>query len=275
MGRSGMWGRMALAVALTAAGITSPSAAEAASGPGPDAHYFLMKATASGEYTADYGDERLEPGQTTASGVDGAESGSWSWKIRAVGRSLGNGPLRSAAAEFKGSATHSAEIISYGIQMGELGETQLCDGEDAPPSETFSYHEGFRGERPRPRWISSPSTAIQYRSGGFAVGYPGYYGLVKYCFHGLPPGLTLYSFVLPTETPVPRGAFEPRSDRSFSGSWSDSVNELDDSDGSAVHSETGSSELEITVKSVSERKATKKRDKYRDPDPHDGIYGFD
>jgi hypothetical protein len=60
-----------------------------------------MTAKASGEYTADYGDERLEPGVTTSFGVDGYETGSWSWKIRAAGRSVGNGPLKSAAAEFK------------------------------------------------------------------------------------------------------------------------------------------------------------------------------
>lgn len=275
MGRSSMGGGASWAVALTfAASIAPASAAGAGNAPGQDAHYFLMKVKATGEYTADFGNERLVPGQTTASGVDGVETGSWRWRIRAVGRSVGDGPLRSAAAEFKGYATHSAEIISYGIQMGQLGETQLCDGENAPPSYSVtSFGKELAGVG-APHWISSPDIAIRYGSGGFAVGYPSQYNLVDYCFHGLPPGLSLYSFILPTETPVPRGEFEPRSDRSFSDSWSDSVNELDDADGSAVHSETGSSELEITVKSVSERKAKKKRDKYRELNPQDGIYHY-
>jgi len=128
-------GALLLTAATTlAASIVAASAAGAAGGPGQDTHYFLMTATSSGEYTADYGDERLEPGQNTSFGVDGYETGSWSWRIRAVGRSVGNGPLRSAAAEFRGIAYHSAEIISYTIQMGELDEDKLCDGEDAPPS---------------------------------------------------------------------------------------------------------------------------------------------
>lgn len=274
MGRPRIRGGVSLAAALTMAVSVAPASTAGAPGPGQDAHYFRMKAKASGEYSADFANDRLMPGQTTASGVDGVETGSWSWSIRAVGRSVGDGPLRSAAAEFRGIGKHSAEIISYGIQMGQLSETQLCEGVNEPPSHSVTSWEREPSGVGPANWIYSPNTAIRYGSGGFAVGYPPHFSLVGYCFHGIPPGLSLHSFIVPTDTPVPRGGFEPRSDRSFSASWSDSVNDIDYADGSAVHTETGSSELKITVKAISKRKATKKRDKYRDPDPRDGIYNY-
>lgn len=270
--------RGALLIAATtvlAASISAAGAVRAQPGPGQDPHYFLITVESSGEYKADYGNERLEPGQSTSFGVDGTESGSWSWKIRSVGRSVGNGPLLSSAAEFKGQASHDAQIISYTIQMGELGEDYPCANSGAWRREIISYHMPPGASGPpagaRPRWISSPDTSVEYQRGGFAVSYPSRYGLVQHCYHGLPPSLQLYSLILPSETPVSNGAFNPRSDRSFSGSWSDSVNGIEPG-GAQDHVDTGSVELEISVKSVSERKARKKRDKYRDPDPQDGLY---
>ena len=53
------------------------------------------------------------------------------------------------------------------------------------------------------------------------------------------------------------------------------VSVVEGAKGPQEHLDTGSAELEITVKSVSERKARKKRDEYRDPDPQDGIYTTD
>lgn len=159
--------------------------------------------------------------------------------------------------------------------MGELDEDKLCDGEDAPPSVSVtSFNLHVPGGPRASKWISSPDTSIEYRAGGFAVGYPSQYNLVEHCYHGLPRGLQLYSLILPTETPVPPGAFNPRSDRSFSDSWEDAVSEVEGAKGPQEHLDTGSAELEVTVKAISERKATRKRDKYRDPDPQDGIYGF-
>ncbi len=266
------------AIVVLGALVVAGEAYGAGNGPGQDAHFFLMTAEASGEYTADYGDERLEPGLTTSFGVDGYETGSWSWQIRAVGRAIGNGPLKSAAAEFKGSSSHDVDIISYLVLMSVLSEDHLCV-DSAVRRELISYSLPFGASGPfpgtSPQWISSPDTSIQFRQGGFEVGYPSNYNLVQHCYHGLPPALQLYSLILPSETPVPNGTFNPRSDRHFKGSWQDSVSVTEAVGGPSEHLDTGSTELEITVKSVSERKAKKKRDKYRDPDPQDGIYTTD
>jgi hypothetical protein len=42
--------------------------------PGGDVHYFEATVVSSGSATADYGEDRKLPGQTTAAGVDGKES---------------------------------------------------------------------------------------------------------------------------------------------------------------------------------------------------------
>jgi hypothetical protein len=164
-------------------------------------------------------------------------------------------------------------MISYLILMSVLGEDDLCI-DSAWRMGLISYFLPHGASGPfsgtSPRWISSRDTSIQFGQGGFEVSYPSQYNLVQHCYHGLPPALHLYSFVLPTETPVPNGQFNPRSDRHFNGSWQDSVSVVEGAKGPQEHLGTGSAELEITVKSVSERKARKKRDEYRDPDPQDG-----
>jgi hypothetical protein len=267
--RTALW---ALAAAGAAAGsIATANAAGAPRGPGQDAHYFLLTATSRGEYKVDYGRD-LQPGLTTAAGVDGTTTGSWSWQIRAVGRSVGNGPLRSAAAEFKGSATFTSNLFSYTVQMGEQDIDPLCEGK--APGRIFTRQSPSRSGSTRPQWISRrrSSTSIDYRSGGFEITYP--YALsptAYHCFHGVPEGLTLHTTTDPADTPVPRGAFNPRSDRSFSKSWSNPlVNRSREEHGD--HSESGSIRLSVTVKSVSEAKARRMGDSYRKRDPKPGVY---
>jgi hypothetical protein len=277
MGRFSTRGALSLATALTLAASIGPAAAGAADGPGQDGHYFLMTASSSGNYKADYGNDRFEPGQNTAFGVDGTETGKWSWHIRAVGRSVGNGPIRSAAAQFRGKATHAANLISWTIQKAgtERGESKLCQGEDAAPRKTLSRSERFgRGDIGPGQWISGAGSSIQYRSGGFAVSYPLSRDLVEHCYHGLPLGLQLYSSIRPSQTPVPRGDFNPRSDRSYSNSWGDSVNEVEGAGGPQEHKDTASVEFTIDIKSVSESKAKRKRAKYSQKRPGDALYGL-
>jgi hypothetical protein len=234
-----------------------------------------MTVSSSGSYTADYGDERLEPGQNTSFGTDGAENGEWQWKIQAVGRSIGNGPVYSAAARMKAYAEHSSDIVSYTIQMGNLHEDRICD--DLP---RYSYvsqpFPDFGDAAPPPlvRWVGSPDIKVQYRPGsdGFAIGWPSEYDVTSaHCLHSLPASLDLFHLILPSDAPVPRGAFNPSSDRSYDETWTDSISIPQPQHGE--HSETGSSELSISVRSVSERKATRKRDKFRST-PDGDVYDY-
>lgn len=273
----GPTGKAAVSLAATVAIIAaiSPGSALGAQGRGEDTHYFLMSATSSGKYAVDYGNDRNQPGLTTAAGVDGTETGSWSLKIRAVGRSVGGDPLRTAAAQVKGSISRTAELYSYTVQMGELDEDPLCEGEDAVPPVKYSHP---RKPKPGsgPEWIPSRETQISFGGRGFALDYPtGLSPQLDYCFHAFPIGNDgepmLHTHINQDELPVPRGAFNPRSDRSFSGSWSDDpVDRPRDQHGD--HSEKASTSLQIRVRAVSEKKATKKRDKYREEDPDPGIY---
>lgn len=249
-----------IAVVATAVACAGSPAAAAARGPGDDAHYFQFTVASSGSYTADYGDERLQPGQTTSFGVDGFETGSWTWKMRGVGRSVGNGALKSAAVEFKGSASHEADIISYTIQMGNLGEDHLCGAPGSPPQSTYTRAPGTPLDSP-PAWLHFKYTEVEFRDGGMSIDVPGIYGLVSYCFHGMPP-IALYDGIEPGDADIPRGAFNPRSDRSFDRTWSDSVNEAH-GDTPSKHTESASSELQVTARAISGEKARKKRDEYR------------
>lgn len=253
------------------------TATQASAATGQDARYFLTTATASGQWKADYGEERLRPGQTTASGVDGSESGSWRWTMRAVGRAVGDGPIQSAAAEFKGVARHSADIVFYSIQAGHLDEDRQCEGDDVPPRRITTSSDRRRPARVRGDFVTDPESAVSFRRTGFEVEYPFRYDLLYPCFHGPPRAvgnedetISFVGPVSPEEANVARGAFNPRFDRSFSNTWRDSV-ELTHGSSNDEHAESASSTFTIAVEAVSERKARRLRDKYRKGDPRAAL----
>lgn len=70
------------------ASLAAPASAQAT-----DDKHFQVTLISSGNYSADYFDDRLTPGLTTSIGVDGEESRSWRWEMRALGRSPERGRL--------------------------------------------------------------------------------------------------------------------------------------------------------------------------------------
>jgi hypothetical protein len=237
--------------------------AEAA--PGGDTHHFMMRVVGTGSASADFGEDRKEPGLITASGVDGKESASWRWEVLAVASSVGSGPLVTRAHVERARGVLTASVLSYGIQMGKLGEEPLCtnrqgtttilsnDGRGGAARKSGSgefIHDGFAG----------------IREGGLIVASPELSPLS--CFHGSPEfghGLQFVNGTGRDETRVPRGAFNPRFDRSYSETYTDAASE-DRSHGgdlNSAHTFAGNSKVELQVEAVSERRFNRLVKKYQ------------
>ncbi len=94
--------------------------------PGADEQFFEVRLVGSGSAAADYGEDRNQPGRTTATGVDGEESLVWRWEVRAAAKSTGSGPLVTRAKSGRMRAVLENSLVSYSIQMGALSEERLC-----------------------------------------------------------------------------------------------------------------------------------------------------
>lgn len=235
----------------------------ATAAPGGDTHHFMMRVIGSGSASADFGEDRKQPGLITASGVDGKESASWRWEVRAVARSVGAGPLVTRAHVERARGVLTASVLSYGIQMGKLGEYPLC--EDRQGTTTFLSDDG----RGRPARRSGPGEFIHdgfigIREGGLSVDSPELSSLS--CFHSDGHGLDLVERSRPGETRVPRGAFNPRFDRSYSETYTDSAS-LDRShssgDPNSAHTFAGNSKVELQIEAISERRFNRLVKKYQ------------
>lgn len=238
----------------------------AAAAPGGDAHHFMMRVIGSGSASADFGEDRKQPGVITASGVDGKESASWRWEVRAVARSVGSGPLVTRAHVERARGVLTASVLSYGIQMGKLGEDPLC--EDRQGTTTFLSNDG-RGRTARKsgsgEFVHDGFAGI--REGGLIVASPELSPLS--CFHGSPEfghGLQFVNGTGRDETRVPRGAFNPRFDRSYSETYTDSASEdrsHSSSDPNSAHTFAGNSKVELQIKAISERRFNRLVKKYQ------------
>jgi hypothetical protein len=232
--------------------------------PNDDVHYFEAFALGSGSAVADYGEDRKMPGQITASGVDGKESLHWRWEVRAVARSTGAGPLLTRASAGRMRAVLQVSIVSYGIQMGVLGEEQLCDFNG---TSTFLSTDG---ENPIAK-KSGPgelvhSVGFRLSGGELIVTAPA--GSGHGCIHGT-EGDGELNFVEGSgydDARVPRGAFNPRSDSSFERTYRSGPISLDRShygDPNAVHTFNAESRLEVKFEAISERRFNKLVRKYQ------------
>lgn len=96
-----------------------------------DERHFQVTLTSSGHYRADYLDDRLTPGIVTSAGVDGQESRSWRWELRALGRGSGGGDLTLTRAVYRASTRYESDLVAFTILMGTLKETPLgCATDD-------------------------------------------------------------------------------------------------------------------------------------------------
>jgi hypothetical protein len=241
-------------IATLAVGLTAP----AAGAPVQTLRFFKIKAVSTGSYVADYGRERLDPGQTTAAGVDGKESARWRWEVQTTARSVNGGPLHSGfeIARFKANLNHN--IISYGIQMGQLGEDQLCE------RRRFNTKSDVHPPgRPNPRgdWIPR-GAPVAVTHGGVSVDSS---FDIPTCFHGYSGhGLKFVEGSGERQAPILRGAFNPVSDRAYSRTYTDTarVGRSHSGDPNAAHTFEGQSQLTVEIKRIPERRARRINRRY-------------
>lgn len=237
-------------------------AASTQASPGDDVHFFEASVESRGFAAADFGEERKQPGQITASGVDGEEILVWRWEVRAVAASVGAGPLVTRAKAGRARTMLTTSIVSYGIQNGKLGETQLCDHTGTT---TFLSNDGAGQDAKK----SGPGEFL----------HSAYFRLYGGELSISPPRVSSHScFHYPTEgggkfvegasgddARVPRGAFNPRSDRSYERVYPSSVS-LDRSHGgdpNSAHTFDSTSRLKVKFEAISERRFNKLVRKYQ------------
>ena len=185
---------------------------------------WRVHAVASGSYAVDYGAE--------GDAVDGQGSGTWRWEMKAVASGYG---VDTGTAIFRMSVEESSNIVLP-------GGTPSC----RPPA------TGAVG------WVRDQGAGLYFdaRRRGFQMDHP-FYGLLKGCHAGA-HGMTLYDGATPAITRIPRGAFSPRRDRSFSESWTQSI-ALDRSHdpGQDTHTFTATGTITVEIRRISSR-ATRK-----------------
>ncbi len=237
--------------------------------PGGDVHYFEARVVSSGSATADYGEERKQPGQITASGVDGKESLEWRWEVRAVAQSTGAGPLVTRAKAARQRAELTASVVSYGIQNGVLGESSLCD--QRMGTTTFVSNDGVAPTAKKSGSGELVHDAYFRLSQGELDVYPPGGSSSRSCIHSATEGgLDFVEGVSEDDAPVPRGAFNPRSDRSYERIYRSAVN-LDRAhygDPNAAHTFAAQSQLEVGFAAISERRFNKLVRKYQNVPVH-------
>ncbi|MGK2954350.1 MAG: hypothetical protein ACSLFI_01595 [Solirubrobacterales bacterium] len=265
--------RALLAGAIASLMIWVPTSASA--GPNPDVHRFEAQVVAAGTAFVNFGREGKDPTITTGSGVDGTDSMGWRWETRAVAISVGNGPLVGTAEIIRERAFLDASVVSWGVQMGNYEEDSLCDALQGRTTFVSDDFEGLgpgkssRGEFVRalngtpPPKFRDPEFRIG--SGGLSVSGFGYAGSFT-CFHGpYGHGLNFFEQVRAGQAPVARGDFNPRFDRSYRHTFTDSARvgrEHSSSDPNSAHTFEGQSRLTVEVNAISERRFKKLNRKY-------------
>lgn len=232
--------------------------------PGDDVHYFQARVVGNGSATTDFGEDRKQPGQITASGVDGVESVQWRWEVRAVAKSVGAGPLITRARAGRASAVLDASVLGYGIQNGVLGEYPLCG--ERQGKTTFVSNDG-RGP------VASKSGPGEFlhkaffgiRGGELLVDPPGDASTAG-CIH-IAHGLKFADGASNDEARVPRGAFNPRSDRSYEKTFISPFISLGrdhaTSDPNSAHTFVAFSGIKLEIKVISERRFNKRVKKFQ------------
>lgn len=263
-------------------GVPATAAATAAAAEQP--RYFVVTLSATGDWAADYGDEGRAPGVVTASGVDGTATTSWSWEIRAVARSIRGGPVTTLRSIMRARYDGRWSLVSFGVQQGVYSETPLCTSKLHPggrgvpgdPSRgSFGTTHPPAGLRGRGAWVGmfNPEVRIGGGSVTVEVDTAAFLGLGNFgCYHAVDShGGAFFDEVVPKEALVPRGAFNPRFDRTYRETFvrqlgrpprHDVVNDINQ-----LHTTSGTSRLVVDVRSVTERAARQRAAKYREVPP--------
>jgi hypothetical protein len=190
--------------------------------PAAPAPQWRVHVTASGTYAVDYGAER--------DAVDGQAGGRWSWEIKALasGRAL------------------DTDVAIFRMRTAESSTVVLTGGEPfcRPPAANSVG------------WVRDAGVGLYFdaRRRGFQVDHP--FGTLLAGCHAGAHGMTLYDGAGPAVTRIARGDFEPRADRSFERTWTQSI-ALDrgHDPGPDSHTFTARGTLTIEARRISARAA--------------------
>jgi hypothetical protein len=238
------WSRRRVAILTTLASLAAATSAQAA-----DDKHFQITLTSSGNYSADYFDDRLTPGITTLSGVDGQESRSWRWELRALGRSSGGGDVTLTRAVYRASTRYQGDLVDFSILMSTLKETPL----GCPTDDIRRTWDG-RGAGPPPggdlvRYGHRGSTLIQDRQFVFFFA-PFAFGRSVTCgYHGT---VDVRDFETVGRS-VPARAFALPPGQALSRTFPRLVVELPETaDPNQLHTFSGRSRLNVQIRRISE-----------------------
>ncbi len=241
------------------------SLGSAAAEPGGDAHYFTVRAAGTGSTTADFGEERKLPALGAAgSGVDGKESLSWRWEVQAVAKSVGAGPLITRTHVERARAVLSVSVVSWGRQMFVVTESPLCADRQGTTTLVSNDGRGLTARRSGFGEYIHGQGYLRVANGGLDVSGPRFVTPTA-CFHGSPHDLGLVWGTSSDEARVPRGAFNPRFDRAYRRTYTDSASEdrSHGGDPNSAHTFAGNSKVELQIEAISARRFNRLVKKYQ------------
>lgn len=233
--------------------------------PGDDVHYFQASVVGNGQAFTDFGEDRKQPGQITASGVDGTEFVQCRWEVRAVAKSVGAGPLITRAKAGRARGVSDVSVLGYGIQNGVLGEYPLCS--ERQGKTTFVTNDGrgpVASKSGRGEFLHKAFFRIY---GGDLLVNPPEDASPPGCLHTAHGGLEFADGASYDEARVPRGAFNPRSDRSYKKTFGSPIISLGrdhaTSDPNSAHTFSAFSGIRLEIKAISERRFNKRVKKFQ------------
>jgi hypothetical protein len=183
--------------------------------------HWSVRASASGSYTLDYGNE--------GDAIDGQANGAWAWRMKALAS----------------GADLDTETAAFRMQVEEASNIVLAGGSP--------------GCRPRPTgsvgWVRDNRVGLYLSRSkrGFQVDHP-YFGLLGGCHVGA-HGMTLFDGASPTDTRLPRGAFRSRRDRTFERTWTQRIALDPTHESGTTHSFSASGGLTISARRITARAA--------------------
>jgi hypothetical protein len=194
---------------------------------------WRVVAVANGSYSVDYGQDRPSP----SSGVDGRGTGQWSWRMKALAVGY---DIDTSLAAFRMDVTEQSDIVLYTLQQNQMRETPYC----RPPAASTVD------------WLRHPGVGLFLSPRrGFHLDH-GFGDRLAGCHVGA-HGMGLFDGVTPADTPIPRGAFRPRRDRSFKDTWTQqiSLDRTHESDPSTAHTFQAAGTTTISVRRISPESA--------------------
>jgi len=182
---------------------------------------WSVHSEASGSYMLGYAEDH--------DAIDGQADGVWAWEMKAVASGI---DLDTGTAIFR-------------MQVAEGSHIVLSDGSPScRPPETGSVG-----------WVRDNRVGLYLARArrGFQVDHP-FFGLLAGCHVGA-HGMSFYDGASPTDTRIPRGAFNPRVDRAFKRTWTQLITLDETHESGPPHTFYASGGLTISVKRITARAA--------------------